>query len=70
MNKKNVAKSESIKKLVLCGVFTALAYVCVCVFRIKVEFLTLDIKDAVITTAAMLIHPIAGLAISLSVAFI
>lgn len=62
--------NESIKKLVLCGVFTALAYVCVCVFRIKVDFLTLDIKDAVITIAAMLINPVAGIAISLAVAFI
>jgi riboflavin transporter FmnP len=63
-------RSDLIKLVVICGVFTALAYVCVCVFRIKVQFLTLDIKDAVITTAAMLINPIAGVAISLAVAFI
>ena len=56
--------------MVICGVFAAFAYVCVCVFRIKVEFLTLDIKDAVITTSAMLIGPIAGVAVSLVVAFI
>ena len=52
------------------GMFCALAFVCVCVFRIKVSFLTLDIKDAVITVAAMLIHPIAGVIISLIVAFL
>jgi riboflavin transporter FmnP len=63
-------RSDLIKLVVICGVFTALAYVCVCVFRIKVLFLTLDIKDAVITAAAMLINPIAGVAISLAVAFI
>ena len=63
-------RSDLIKLVVICGVFTALAYVCVCVFRIKVQFLTLDIKDAVITTAAMLINPIAGVFISLAVAFI
>lgn len=69
MNKIN-DRSAAIKKMVLCGVFTALAYVCVCVFRIKVSFLTLDIKDAVITTGAMLISPIAGLAVSAVVALI
>lgn len=63
-------KNDYINKIVLCGVFAAFAYVCVCVFRIKVEFLTLDIKDAVITTAAMLISPIAGVVISLVVALI
>lgn len=63
-------KNDNINKIVLCGVFAAFAYVCVCIFRIKVEFLTLDIKDAVITTAAMLVSPIAGLAISLVVALI
>ena len=63
-------RSELIKKMALCGVFAALAYVCVCVFRIKVSFLTLDIKDAVITSAAMIFGPIPGVAISLVVAFI
>ncbi len=62
--------SDVIKNTVLCGVFTALAYVCVCVFRIKVSFLTLDIKDAIITTGAMLIHPIAGVVTSILVALI
>lgn len=63
-------RSDVIKNMVLCGVFTALAYVCVCVFRIKVQFLTLDIKDAIITTGAMLIHPVAGFATSILVALI
>ncbi len=70
MNRNSVYKSDYIKKIVLCGVFAALAYVCVCVFRIKVEFLTLDIKDAIITTAAMIISPVAGLAISFVVVLI
>ncbi len=70
---RNLGNSKSkafINKLVLCGVFTALAYVCVCVFRIKVSFLTLDIKDALIATAAMLLGPIAGMVISLLVSLI
>lgn len=63
-------RSELIKKIALCGVFAAFAYVCVCVFRIKVSFLTLDIKDAMITSAAMIFGPVPGVAISLTVAFI
>ncbi len=58
------------KRLATLAVFTALAYICVCVFRIKVEFLTFDIKDAVITVAAMLFGSLAGIAISLGVALI
>ncbi len=68
VNKKS--NSEYIKKLVMCGVFSALAYACVLVFRIKVSFLTLDLKDAVTTTAAMLLGPVYGIVISLIVAFI
>lgn len=63
-------KRDAINKMVICGVFAALAYVCVCVFRIKVSFLTLDIKDAIITTAAMMINPLAGAAISVVVALL
>ena len=65
-----INRSELIKKIAVCGMFAALAYVCVCVFRIKVMFLTLDIKDAITTVAAMLLGPIAGVTISLIVALI
>jgi riboflavin transporter FmnP len=68
---KNTEKrSDAIKRMSVIGMFCALAYVCVCVFRIKVSFLTLDIKDAVITASAMMLGPIAGVIISLIVAFI
>ena len=50
-----INRSDLIKKIAVCGMFAALAYVCVCVFRIKVMFLTLDIKDAITTVAAMLL---------------
>ena len=69
-NMNRTSNRDTINKMVICGVFAAFAYVCVCVFRIKVSFLTLDIKDAVITTAAMLIGPIAGVAVSAVVAFL
>ena len=70
MNNSFSGNRERINKMVICGVFAAFAYVCVCVFRIKVSFLTLDIKDAVITTAAMIINPIAGVFISAVVALL
>ena len=70
MNKSKVRSSEAIKKMVIAAVFTAIAYVCVCVFRIKVSFLTFDIKDSVITVCAMIFGPLTGLGISLAVAFI
>lgn len=70
MNNRAINKRDAVNKMVICGVFAAFAYVCVCVFRIKVSFLTLDIKDAIITTGAMLISPIAGLAVSIVVAFV
>ena len=63
-------KAETINKLVLISLFAALAYVCVAVFRIKISFLTLDLKDAIITIAAMLINPVAGIAISVVVSLI
>ena len=51
--------------------FSALAYICVLVIpHIKVQFLTFDIKDAVITVAAMIYGPIAGGAIALLVSLI
>ncbi len=70
MNTKN-KNSELIKRLAVLAVFTALSYICVCVFRIKVAgFLTFDIKDAVITVAAMLFGPLSGVSISLTVSLI
>ena len=51
--------------------FSALAYICVLVIpHIKVQFLTFDIKDAVITVAAMIYGPLAGGAIALLVSLI
>jgi riboflavin transporter FmnP len=52
------------------AMFAALAYVCVFVFRIKVSFLTLDVKDAVMAVGALALGPIAGLLISMIVALL
>ncbi len=69
MKKKNNT-AELAKTIAILAVFSALSYICVCVFHIKVQFLTLDIKDAVITVAAMLLGPCAGVSISIVVSFI
>ncbi len=68
--KNRIERTDTIKRMVISAVFTAIAYVCVCVFRIKVSFLTFDIKDSVITVCAMIFGPLTGLAISLAVSFI
>lgn len=49
------------------GVFCAVAYVSVFVFRIKVSFLTFDIKDVVITIGAMIFGPLSAVMMSATV---
>ena len=64
-------KKNYTKNLVMLAMFSALAYICVLVIpHIKVQFLTFDIKDAVITVAAMIYGPVSGAVISLIVSFI
>jgi riboflavin transporter FmnP len=52
------------------AMFAALAYVCVFVFRFKVAFLTLDVKDALMAVGALALGPSAGVLISLVVALL
>ncbi len=54
--------------MVLCAVFAALAYAVMFVFRFNVQFLTFDLKDAVITVAGLLLGPVTSVSISLLVA--
>lgn len=61
---------ERVLKTVTLAIFVALAYAVVCTFRIKVSFLTLDIKDALITVAAMIFGPFSAVAMSLSVSLL
>ena len=61
---------ERILKTVTLAIFVALAYALVCTFRIKVSFLTLDLKDALITVAAMIFGPLSAVAMSVSVSLI
>ena len=52
----------SIRKLVAVAVFCALAFVLTLVFHFRVQFLSFDLKDAVMTIGAMYFGPLAGLA--------
>jgi riboflavin transporter FmnP len=70
-NKRN-ASLENLKKLALTAVFVALAYISLFItpFPKIAGFLTLDLKDAVITLGAMFLGPISAILISLLVSFI
>ena len=52
------------------ALFTALAFASTLIIHPKVLFLTFDIKDAIITLAAMAFGPVSGVIISALVAFI
>lgn len=66
MDNKN-KNSSKIKRLTAVAMFCALAYVCTLVIHPPVQFLTLDVKDALIVLAALLFGPTAGLVIALIV---
>ncbi len=71
VNKRQAGRSSSaIRRTVTCAVFAALAYALMLVFHFKVQFLTFDLKDAVITIAGLILGPVAALVISLLVAVI
>ena len=69
---KNKNANFGVRKLVTLALFCALAYVSVFSFRISGigGFLTFDVKDTVITIAAMMFGPIAGVFVALVVSFL
>lgn len=66
MNRENNTGFK-IKRLTAVAMFCALAYVCTLVIHPPVQFLTLDVKDALIVLAALLFGPTAGIVIALIV---
>lgn len=66
----NRKKSFDASRLGIMAMFVALSYVAVCIFHIKVSFLTFDIKDALIAVAGMLYGPLSAVAISVVVSLI
>ena len=58
---------EAIRRMVIIAMFCALAYVAMLVIHIKVVFLTLDVKDAVITLCGLCFGPLSALIVSIIV---
>lgn len=69
--KKNSSKTNT-KKIVVLALFCAIAYVTCFILRISGigGFLSFEVKDTIITIAAMLFGPLAGVAISFVVALL
>lgn len=63
-------KSLNIKKMTVIAVLCAIAFLVSLVFPFKVSFLTFDLKDAIISIAALMYGPVAGLVCSIIVPFI
>ena len=57
-------------KIAAMALFIAIAYISSLLFPMKVQFLTLDIKDAFITIGALYFGPLAGIIISAAVSFL
>ncbi len=66
----NKKKTFDASRLGVMAMFVAISYVAVCIFHIKVSFLTFDIKDALIAVAGMLYGPLSAITISVTVALI
>ena len=68
----NIKRTESLKirRMVMVAMFTAMAYVAMLFIHIKVGFLTMDIKDAVITLCGLFFGPLSALFISVLVPLI
>ncbi len=60
-------RREATRRMVMIGLFSAMAYVVMLALHIKVSFLTLDVKDAVITLCGLYFGPVSALIISLLV---
>jgi len=63
----NNQTSERIRRMVMLAMFTAMAYVVMLLIHIKVGFLTLDVKDAVITLCGLYFGPLSALIIAVVV---
>ena len=68
-NKRNI-QSTRLRYMVMLAMFMAMAYVAMLVIHVKVSFLTLDVKDAVITLCGLCFGPLSALIISIVVPLI
>ena len=66
---KNYSQSKT-RKIVFLGLICALAYICMFVFRIKVSFLTFDLKNTILAIGALIFGPVSGVVTSLLVSLL
>ena len=64
---KSYSNKNKIKNMTFIGLFCAMAFVCVVLLNFKVNFLTFDLKDAVMTICGMFFGPLAGLFVAVVV---
>lgn len=67
MDKNSQSKT---RKIVFMGLICALAYICMFVFRIKVSFLTFDLKNTVLAVGSLIFGPVSGIITSLIVSLL
>ena len=65
--KNSTRRNETVRRMAVIALFTALAYVVMIVIHIKVSFLTLDVKDAIITLCGLYFGPLSALFIAVVV---
>ncbi len=58
------------RRLVILALFTALAYVVMLAVRLPISFLTMDVKDTIITLCGLYFGPISAVVVSLIVSFV
>lgn len=64
------AKKIDTKKLTVLAMFVALGYMCLFVFRFKVQFLSFEIKDVFITMTGFLFGPLTAVGVALTEALL
>lgn len=60
-------QNQKLRRMVMIALFCALSYVAMIVIHIKVGFLTMDVKDAVITLSGLYFGPLSAVLISVVV---
>ncbi len=60
MKTKTTKSNEYLRRVILAALFTAVAYVVMQLFHVKVSMLTFDLKDAILTFGAISLGPVYG----------
>ncbi|WP_124099047.1 ECF transporter S component [Ruminococcus sp. Marseille-P6503] len=70
MNNTIAEKRMNTKKLTVLAMFVALGYLCLFVFRFKVQFLSFEIKDVFITISGFIFGPVTAVGVALAEALL